>query len=677
MHRREFLCKVNNGGTDGGKEMKKIKRFGIFMISVLMGITATACAKTPQTPDGGVNPPENPKTTVTQEKLLEKMSGSVYTDNIVSDTFSGLSDESAVGVNKEKFNEVLYPVPADSQFVKIYDVSQYDILPSNKNNSEQFKSMLVDVAKTEGLKKIYFPKGVYNFDSTISFYKISDLYIAGEDTTEWMMTEWTGMLIFKECKNIHINNVDFDYLISPTISGVVQSTDSTERTVTIKVDDEFDMTRYQYNGGKINYGNYMEYVKDENTGDYIPDVSGMLRYNSTGDRVNGIEDGVYNDTDKTLTLKIATVQGAFKAPAVGKVVSAAYTMYEHATITMHDSENFYMESVNIYCSAGMTFSLNSNKNMYFNKTNLMLREGSKRRMTATADGLHTNDCYGDIIVTNSIYEASHDDSMNICTFYKTVNSVSGSVITANASSPVTNFPTNVGDELDIYNLAMEVVGTYTVVDVTKSGLSYDITVDKRVRNVEPGFMVGNITRTPKFVVNNCIFRNKRNRGILAQSQNTEISNCAFVNVIHGPIMLNSAFDIFGEGIIPKNVMIKNNKFISNNQGFGLEADISAFRYGGQIKPSTIKEIKIQNNFFTKSSGYGVSLHSCADSEVKNNLFFNIAQNKADANKSSVYIDISSGTKIMDNCTIFTKKPENFKFLFEKNSTGTVNTGNIF
>lgn len=647
--------------------MRKIKRLAIILLSAFMGIMAIACVanngKDPSTP---LPLPE--KTLVTQNEMLDKMKGSIYTDFIKSDVFSGLSDESAVGVDKEKFDEILYPAPPDSAFAKIYNVSDYGILPSNINNSEKFNTLLLEVKKQEGLKKIYFPKGVYKFDSLTSFYKVNDLYLVGEETTEWMMTEWTSVFNFKECNNIHINNIDFDYLISPTIAGVVLSADTTSRTVTIAVNAEFDMTKYQYNGGKITYGNYMEYVEDNLTGDIIPDVNGMLRYNSTGDRVNGIENGVYNDSDKTLTLTFGTVQGAFKAPNVGKIVSVGYTMYEHATISMQSSENFYMESCNIYTSAGMTFSLNSNKNMYFNKTNLVLRAGSTRRMTATADGLHTNDCYGDILVTNSIYEASHDDAMNICTFYKTVASVSGNVITANANSPVTNFPTNVGDILDIYNRAMEVVASYTVVEVSQSGLSYDITVDRRVRNVEAGFLVGNITRTPKFVVKNTIIRNKRNRGILAQSQNTEISNCSFVNILHGTLQLNSAFDIFSEGIIPKNVLIKNNKFIQNSSG-----DVSAFRYGGEVKPATIMGIKVENNFFGDSSDYGVSFNACGDSEIINNLFYNVG--KRTAAKKSIIIDLSSRTTVKNNYSYFTKRPENFNFIFESNNTGTIKENN--
>ena len=38
-------------------------------------------------------------------------------------------------------------------------------------------------------------------------------------------------------------------------------------------------------------------------------------------------------------------------------------------------------------------------------------------MTCTADGLHFGECFGEIIITNSIIENTHDDALNVKSGY--------------------------------------------------------------------------------------------------------------------------------------------------------------------------------------------------------------------------------------------------------------------
>lgn len=160
-----------------------------------------------------------------------------------------------------------------------------------------------------------------------------------------------------------------------------------------------------------------------------------------------------------------------------------------------------------------------------------------------------------------------------------------------------------GDVIEIYDpQSMELIETYTVVKVTALGLSYDLTVDKRIREDISGCLVGNTTRVPALKVENCIIRNKRNRGILAQVRNSEIVNCAFYNVLHGPIMMNASFDIFAEAIIPRSITVRNCKFFDNNTAHGLSADVSAFRNGGTVLANTVRAIEVENNYFSRSGG---------------------------------------------------------------------------
>ena len=118
--------------------------------------------------EGGNQQPDTPAVpdkVVELDEFLEAMASSVYklTDT-VTEAKIGLTDSKNVGVDKNRFeNEVLYAVPADSEFAHIYKVSDYGITTGNDNNSAALNALLKDLKDVEGLKKIEFEPGVYTF----------------------------------------------------------------------------------------------------------------------------------------------------------------------------------------------------------------------------------------------------------------------------------------------------------------------------------------------------------------------------------------------------------------------------------------------------------------------------------------------------------------------------------
>ena len=619
--------------------------------------------------------------TITTEEMLVKLKNSIFQDTMLVEGQSGLSNPSEVGVNQEKLeNEVRYPIPVDSEFAHIFNVSEYGILPTANDNTAAFRVLLNAVKAVDGLKLIRFESGIYQFGETIDFVGINDLYIIG-DQTEWVMRSWQTIMRITESENFHINDIDFDYEISPTIAGVVQAVDSAESKISILVDDEFDLTNFRYNNGKINYGNYMEYVYDDFAKTYIPDANGMLRYNSTGDNIKGIKDGSYDALSKILTLQFDPIQGAFKAPDLGKIVSVGFTMYEYSGFIIKDSKDFYMESINIYTTPGMSIRSETSENLYLNRTNLMIREGSKRLMTATADGIHSADTIGDIIISNSIFERSHDDSINIKTFYFKVDSAFRSSVTLNMTTTEVRIPIRVGDELEFFEKGSFVSkATRTVTAVQAYGTSYEITLD---RNLPSGLvlkddLVGNISRIPKVSIENSIFRNKRNRGILVQFRDSVIENSAFYNIIHGPVMVHAAFDVFAEAVVPKNITIRNSKFINNNQGRGLNGDISVFRYGGQIFDNTIVNILIENNYFYQSNYAAVHLLGTGEITVRNNVFHDVSTKISGSNSynTAIHINTVIDTTIAGNLVYMSQVKASFTFLYATADKNTINEENV-
>jgi hypothetical protein len=80
-----------------------------------------------------------------------------------------------------------------------------------------------------------------------------------------------------------------------------------------------------------------------------------------------------------------------------------------------------------------------------------------------------------------------------------------------------------GDVLEFYNPSdLSYKATATVKEAVKTGtLTWKVVVKERLSDMT-GMLVGNDTKATKVLVKNCIFRNKRNRGILCQFRRSTI-----------------------------------------------------------------------------------------------------------------------------------------------------------
>ncbi len=563
---------------------------------------------------------ESTPTAVSKNQLVNTLNGTPYRSPI-SSTDTYLTDASKVGADERAFSRVLYPVPIGGNDYNYYNANDYGVSPSNtSSNTRDLNNLISQLSSVEGAKVIVFEAGTYYFSGTINISNMEHVYLAGNNTN-FVYTSWCTAIKVTQSNNIHLNGISIDFNPSPVVAGTIVSTSG--KTVTIQLDSEFSLLSAMYNNGKINYGSYMEYTTDSN-GMYYPLATGNLRYNSPGDGQLMITGGSYTAGSNQLTLTFASNLGS--SAASGVRVSVAYTMYEYPCIAVKGGEGFYMEGCNIYTAAGMGIHLASVKNTYLNRTNIMLKNGSSRLMTVTADGIHAKDCLGDLQVTGSILESSHDDSMNVGSLYKTVNSYNMRTVTCTTSQGNEHYPIQAGDVIEIYNPAnFTLFGEYTVQSVTVAVNSYTLTLNRSITSDITGYLVGNVTRSPKVKVNDCIFRNKRNRGILLQTRDSDISGNTFQNIIHGPMQVHSTLDTFSEALVPRNITITNNKFINNSRGLASgEGDIRIFA-DGQSGAATgaIKNITIQNNYFYDGYRLGVYCQSAANSTISNNLFYSM------------------------------------------------------
>ncbi len=566
---------------------------------------------------------------VDNNEFLERIT-STYSYNMTSNDEMGLSSSKDVGVDKDMFeNEVKFKAPNEGT---IFLAEDYGISITGENNAGNLSILLSNIKSIEGNKIIKFTNGTYPFSASIDVTGIENLYLVGEEETLFAFSGWGTYFKASISKNVNIYNIDFDMINSPTISGTIKAINEEENQtiVTLSIPDEFDLNKSIYQNYAGSSCSYMECYFDENTGGYVPDTNANLFYNSPTSASNkGILGINYRHESRELdiTLNHKFPYCSYKTPTIGKKVSFAYTMYENYGFYFLDCNDVYFENVNVYVAGGMGFRVDRGSNFNLNRTNFRTKEGSLRIMTCTADIIHTIALEGPLNITNCLLEGSHDDALNIKTFYTKIVSINAAAkeISIQQTQTECTIPFDVGDTIDVYNPEnMEFIDSYTIKELVKNGTSYVFTVDKRPNRKIEGYNVGNATKVTELNLNNCIIRNKRNRGILLQSRKSQIVNCTFQNVVMGAIQVLSVTDTFREAIVPQDIKIENCKFISNSD------DISVFAYGskgtGSSIEDTIRNIEINNNLFYNTKGKAIWLLANGNTNIHHNLFYYPSKN---------------------------------------------------
>ena len=606
-------------------------------------------------------------------EVINRLNSSAFSNEIECKENIGLNDMKNVGVNKNRFeNETLYLIPEGT----IYLAEDYNITPLGENNSGNLSSLLASLVNVKGNKIIKFKQGVYKFSATVDTDGIEDLYLVG-DNTEFLYSGWGTYFEAKVSKNIMISNISFDMEYSPTIAGIVKRVDriNNNPVVVLDIPNEFDLTHSLYQNWQNKTCSYMECYYDEKTDGYVPNRNGNLFYNSpSSSNIKGVYGANYSSSSKELAITLnenfAYRTKDYADPAIGTKVSFAYTMYENHGFHFVNCENVYFENVNVYTTGGMGFRVENGKNFYLNRTNFATKKGSNRIMTCTADIIHTIGLEGDLNITNCLLEGSHDDALNIKSFYTKVTSINASSKEIDISQTQNEVAINyeIGDTIDVYNPKnMEFIDTFKIVDLTKIGTSYTLTVDKRPSKVKENYTVGNASKITKMTLDNCIIRNKRNRGILLQSRDSKIINCTFQNVVMGAIQVLAVNDIFREAIVPQNIEIYNNKFLNNYN------DLSVFAYGdnpSKCVTGTLKNVDIHNNYFFNGVGNTIWILANGNTKIHDNL---IHYNKA---LTSVIMNIENSSSInVYNNVLYNLTTANMSIVVSKSCLDLINKNN--
>lgn len=621
----------------------------------------------------------DPNKNLSINDYASKLSESPYANlELTSKEKYGL-ENSNVGVNQNlivekygKINDDQVNAIIDVNNITLQQVQTYFASCTELNNYYKLQTAIY-LAKEKNdnneIVKIKLPSGQFDIEaylsndsSTLVFTGLNGTYFEGNNTIINIIIQdlnYKGYFTISNCKNVYFNDITLNQEIPSSLAGKIIEGSTETKKIKIEVDKEFNPLVKELMKKKKSLRSWVEFGQINKT----PLEGGNFLVDSFTDYT------ISEPTNNNYQIEVTFSTGINRSRN-GTLVSLQFSQYDARGVSITSSNGIYFENITMHNAYGMALVSSETSNLYLNRFNLTIKENSSSLMTATADALHFEKMSGNVEVTNSIIENSHDDALNIKHgyWYKLVSAEGGSAKTMTVNKLTgTVLEPKVGDKIAIYNEDTfeghnPTNGYYTIDTIEKTSSGYNFKVKERMSNVSDwgNCRVTFISNTPKLTFTNNIIRNKRNRGLLIQVPNALIENNAFMNVGHGSIQVASAMDQYNEATLAQNVTIKNNKFINNCyiKPEPLYGDISIFAISSNasVAPkSTLYGATIENNFIAKNGNAAISFRGVGSSNINDNLFYDCSYTQPSGEKFNTLLQAVNCEKIElnDNYNYYT------------------------
>ncbi|MGB5982107.1 MAG: right-handed parallel beta-helix repeat-containing protein [Nonlabens sp.] len=307
--------------------------------------------------------------------------------------------------------------------------------------------------KEEGISKMVFPKGTYHFYPTFaperyceitnndnglkrsSFMLVNfhDFAIDGGGS-DFMYHGKMIPFIIEESSNVTIKNLSVDWEVPFALEGLVVANDADSGTFDIEVNSPYEVnfghlylmlerpdTPYERRYGKRFA--YWEHYNLEVGQNIFWDPKTMAPLYNTK-MYNMPEKGIYAEELKKGLIRITTEMKSL--PPVGSVMVSKGEYLQNRTspaFRVFKSQDLLFNNINVHHAGAMGLIAERSENITLDSFNVVLREGSGRMVTTTADATHFCNVKGLVTIKNCTFENMLDDATNIHGTYVRVNKI--------------------------------------------------------------------------------------------------------------------------------------------------------------------------------------------------------------------------------------------------------------
>lgn len=241
-------------------------------------------------------------------------------------------------------------------------------------------------------------------------------------------------------------------------------------------------------------------------------------------------------------------------------------------IHLSDSKDVLLKDVVVYHAGGMGLIGEKTENIHVDALKVILREGTGRILTTTADATHFSNCKGQLLIENCVFENMLDDASNIHGSYLSVYRLYDRHRLVAGVGHFQQFGyhfARAGDSICFVERASLLPIGYGVVEQVKTineqlyEISFREPLPEQLK-VEDG--LDNISWYPETVFRNNVVRNNRARGILISSRNkTLIHHNSFSSMI-AAILVEGDMNFWYESGAVRELEIRDNLFLDNAYG---------------------------------------------------------------------------------------------------------------
>ena len=494
------------------------------------------------------------------------------------------------------------------------------------------------ICKEKKIKKLSFPKGVYHFYPTFA----PDRYCAitnndnGMKRTPFPIIDFHNLeidangsefifhgkmlpFIIEESSAITLKNLSIDWNTPFALEGLVLANNENDKTFDIQVKTPY----------KVKYGKLYLSLERENS----PFDTKFGEQFAIGEQ-NDIEIGqniIWNPTtkapyyntsqyaahDRTIAateLKSGVIRlkvNAKMIPPIGSIfVSAGAHLSNRLcpAFRVFKSKDLLFNKVNVHHAGAMALIAERCENITLDSFNVVLKEGSGRMVTTTADATHFCNVKGKVTIKNCTFENMLDDATNIHGTYVRVNKIlddytlavetyhphQKGYLFAEAGDIVKIIDKNT---LDAKTENISIVKT-ELINEKITLLTFSESLKGRVNDFDG---VQNITWESSALLENNIVRNNRARSFLISTAKEVIVRNNYFSSQMSALRITGDLNLWNESGPCENLLIENNTFVDclyggNKGNYTIMID-PEYSNKKDIFSKFSKNITIRNNTF--------------------------------------------------------------------------------
>lgn len=506
----------------------------------------------------------------------------------------------------------------------IIEVGKDLLAEKNKNYSPVIKSLLENAPKKD--VRIIFQKGTYFFKPEGTFVKnhpitnhengiknIAFLFEGFESIeidgggSDFMFSGEMLPFLFDKSEKIRLTNLSIDWTVPFFIQGKVLAVDQSRGTYDLQMFNKGFDFKVESNKLKfpLSYGFTYSSIGESLVFDY---KTKSPVYGAGNLDIHRKQEDVFVEKLPSGMLRIKEKLKVY--PPVGSVITFKGPNGENRyapAIHAIRSSDIIIEFVNVYHALGMGFLGERSADIRLSKFNVMLRPGTDRMLSATADATHFCNCRGTVIMEDCLFENMLDDGTNIHGIYLIVEKVLGEK-TIHAS--LGHFQqagfifAESGDETWFlvapipHRTALNSVSSIKVLDDRLMEIHFK---DKIPENLKPGDLVENKTwNTSNVIIRNCKMHNHRARNIVLKTPGKTLVENNYFSSMMASILLRAEAFFWYESGANENITIRNNTFVDCAYGDGRQAVVQILprmQRRFDLKHFVDKNITIENNIF--------------------------------------------------------------------------------